>query len=137
MLVLSRKTNQEILINGNIKVSVLKIKGNVVRLGIEAPSEVSIKRGELVTHEIDFPNVETTEGSDDSASFTLSIDASAVKASEVSEEPAGYQLLPLHTEESLVDCDSANLANDIQTQFPGTLNRGLCCESISCQRESA
>jgi len=49
MLVLSRKTEQEILVNGNIKISVLKIKGNVVRIGIEAPAEVSIKRGELVT----------------------------------------------------------------------------------------
>jgi carbon storage regulator CsrA len=57
MLVLSRKIDQEILINGNIKISVLKIKGNVVRIGIEAPDEVSIKRGELQIQEVDFPRI--------------------------------------------------------------------------------
>lgn len=47
MLVLSRKLNQEIQIGDNIKITVLKIKGNTVRLGIEAPRDVHIVRGEL------------------------------------------------------------------------------------------
>lgn len=47
MLVLNRKSDQEILVGGNIRVKVLSVKGNTVRLGIEAPGEVSILRGEL------------------------------------------------------------------------------------------
>ena len=48
MLVLSRKRNQEIVVNGNIRIHVIDIKGNSVRLGIEAPKEVAILRGELI-----------------------------------------------------------------------------------------
>lgn len=47
MLVLSRKSSQEIMIGKNVKVTVLQIKGNTVRLGIEAPREVRVVRGEL------------------------------------------------------------------------------------------
>lgn len=47
MLVLSRKPNEEILIGDNIKITVLKVKGNTVRIGIEAPAAVKVKRGEL------------------------------------------------------------------------------------------
>jgi carbon storage regulator len=47
MLVLSRKTNQTIVIDGNIEIQVLKIKGNTVRLGIKAPSTIKVLRGEL------------------------------------------------------------------------------------------
>ena len=47
MLVLTRKLNQEIVIGENIKITVLKVKGNTVRLGIEAPPEIRIVRSEL------------------------------------------------------------------------------------------
>jgi carbon storage regulator CsrA len=47
MLVLSRKQNQEIIIGDNIKITILKTKGNTVRIGIEAPRDVSVRRGEL------------------------------------------------------------------------------------------
>ena len=47
MLVLSRKQKQEILIGDNVKITVLKVKGNTVRLGIEAPRDVHVLRGEL------------------------------------------------------------------------------------------
>lgn len=48
MLVLSRKLNQLIQIGDKITISVLRIEGNVVRLGIEAPLEIKIIRGELI-----------------------------------------------------------------------------------------
>lgn len=51
MLVLSRKLNQEIVIGDNVKITVLKIKGNTVRLGIEAPRNVRVIRGELPKHD--------------------------------------------------------------------------------------
>lgn len=47
MLVLSRKKNEAIVIDGNIKIEVLKVKGNTIRLGITAPKEVKVLRGEL------------------------------------------------------------------------------------------
>lgn len=47
MLVLSRKKNQSIILDGNISVEVLQIKGNTVRLGITAPKSVRVLRGEL------------------------------------------------------------------------------------------
>ena len=47
MLVLSRKLNENIIINGNITVTVLEIQGSRVRLGIVAPRVVLVNRGEI------------------------------------------------------------------------------------------
>ena len=46
MLVLTRKLHEEIIIDGGIRVSVLRIEGNRVRIGVSAPSELSIRRPE-------------------------------------------------------------------------------------------
>ena len=47
MLVLSRKTNESIVIDGNITVSVLRVDNDNVRLGIEAPLEIPVLRKEI------------------------------------------------------------------------------------------
>jgi carbon storage regulator CsrA len=47
MLVLTRKMNEQIQIGDNITVSILRIKGNTVRVGIQAPRQVRVIRGEL------------------------------------------------------------------------------------------
>jgi carbon storage regulator len=47
MLVLSRKKNESIIINDNITVTVIEIRGDKVRLGIEAPKDVSVHRREV------------------------------------------------------------------------------------------
>lgn len=47
MLVLSRKPGEQVYIGNNITITVVEIKGNRVRLGIEAPSDVSVLRAEL------------------------------------------------------------------------------------------
>lgn len=48
MLVLTRSIGERLFIqNGEIKIQVLEIKGNQVRLGIEAPKEISIHREEV------------------------------------------------------------------------------------------
>jgi carbon storage regulator len=47
MLVLSRKVGESLVIADNIKLTIVKISGNRVRLGIEAPEDVSILRGEI------------------------------------------------------------------------------------------
>lgn len=48
MLVLARKTSERIVIGGNIVITIVKIDGNKVRIGIEAPEDVSIIRAELL-----------------------------------------------------------------------------------------
>lgn len=47
MLVLSRKPEEQVLVGENIRVTVLKVRGNRVRLGFEAPPGVPITREEL------------------------------------------------------------------------------------------
>ncbi len=47
MLVLSRKLSQSIIINYDIVVTVLGVKGDTVRLGIEAPGEIPVHRWEV------------------------------------------------------------------------------------------
>lgn len=47
MLVLSRKLNQQIRINDRVTLTILRIQGKSVRIGIEAPKDVHIVRGEL------------------------------------------------------------------------------------------
>ena len=47
MLVLSRKTNESIIIDGNITVSVLRVDHDNVRIGIEAPLEIPVLRKEI------------------------------------------------------------------------------------------
>jgi carbon storage regulator len=51
VLVLSRKSNESIIIGDNIVIRVLRVEGNKVRIGIEAPSDVPILRDELQPHE--------------------------------------------------------------------------------------
>lgn len=47
MLVLSRKKNESIIINDHITVTVVEIRGDKVRLGIDAPKDVSVHRREV------------------------------------------------------------------------------------------
>jgi carbon storage regulator len=47
MLVLSRKLNEKILVDDNVIITLLEIKGGRVRIGISAPTETTVLRGEL------------------------------------------------------------------------------------------
>ncbi len=47
MLVLSRKKDESIVINNNIRIVVVEIRGDKVRLGVEAPKEVPVHRREV------------------------------------------------------------------------------------------
>lgn len=48
MLVLSRKAEEQIAIGNGIRITVLSVRGNRVRLGIHAPDDVTIHRLEMV-----------------------------------------------------------------------------------------
>lgn len=62
MLVLSRKIGEKLVIDGNITVEVLRVHGNRVALGISAPANVRVLRGELKPHPaeaaIDYSEIE-------------------------------------------------------------------------------
>ena len=47
MLILTRKSDESIIIGNNIEVKVLKIQGNQVQIGINAPKDISIYRQEI------------------------------------------------------------------------------------------
>ena len=47
MLVLSRKTNEQLQIGDNIKITILRVRGQSIRIGIEAPPDVQIRRAEV------------------------------------------------------------------------------------------
>lgn len=47
MLVLSRTREQQIVIDGNIVVTVVEVRGDKVRLGIDAPKEIPVHRREV------------------------------------------------------------------------------------------
>lgn len=47
MLALSRKKNESLIINNNVEITILEIKGEQVKIGITAPKDVSIYRKEV------------------------------------------------------------------------------------------
>ena len=47
MLVLSRKKDETIIINDNIQITIVDIRGDKIRVGIDAPPEVAIHREEI------------------------------------------------------------------------------------------
>ena len=47
MLALARKVNESIVINDNIEITVLEVKGDQIKLGIDAPKSVPVYRKEL------------------------------------------------------------------------------------------
>ncbi len=48
MLVLSRKTGEHVVIAGQLKVRILAVDGDTVRLGFDGPKTIEVKRSELV-----------------------------------------------------------------------------------------
>lgn len=47
MLILTRKVGESILIGNDISITILSVRGNQVKLGVEAPKEVSVHREEI------------------------------------------------------------------------------------------
>lgn len=47
MLILSRKPGESIVIDGNIHVKIMRVDGDVVKIGIEAPADVPVHRQEV------------------------------------------------------------------------------------------
>jgi carbon storage regulator len=58
MLVLSRKISESIIINENVRVTVVSVQGNRVRLAIDAPRDVQVDRAEVHAQRQEFVEVE-------------------------------------------------------------------------------
>jgi len=81
MLVLTRKPQEKIRIGDGITITVIKTKGKGVRLGIEAPADVPVLRGELVAARDSFASQE--EQAADSADGPDTVQFARVKRSRV------------------------------------------------------
>ena len=69
MLVLSRKKNESIVINNEITIVVVEIRGDKVRLGVEAPREVPVHRREVfdaIQRNLESQGSEKTEHTEES-----------------------------------------------------------------------
>jgi carbon storage regulator len=54
MLVLTRRIGEEIIIGNNIRVKIVAVKGDRIRVGIDAPSDVSVDRAEIHSRRMEF-----------------------------------------------------------------------------------
>ena len=70
MLVLSRKLNEKIKLGDDIEIMIVAISGDTVRLGINAPKDLKILRGEIYA-EIQRQNREAVAGEDCGQAFQL------------------------------------------------------------------
>lgn len=64
MLVLTRKTNQSIMIGDDIEITVLSVSGDKVRIGIEAPRDISVFRREVIDNAESEPSEDGTSGTE-------------------------------------------------------------------------
>jgi carbon storage regulator len=79
MLILTRKTDESIIIGNNVEVKILKLQGNQVHIGISAPREVSIYRKEIY-EQIKNENASAVQSSiDDSSIKNLESNLSSIR----------------------------------------------------------
>jgi|SRR5262245_6992765 len=89
MLVLTRKLQQQIKIGEQVTVTILRVKGNTVRVGVEAPRDVRVVRGELPKVDRAAPSADSVD--DEAAHGT---DGGRVDASAKEPEPVESSLVP-------------------------------------------
>lgn len=67
MLILTRRVGETLMIGNDVTVTVLGVKGNQVRVGVNAPKDVSVHREEIYDRIQDEPEGGKDKGSDDSS----------------------------------------------------------------------
>ena len=94
MLVLTRKLQQQIKIGDQITVTILRVKGHTVRVGIEAPRDVRVVRGELPPKADESPTAQETTIIE--AVVKVSDEADTDSAAECPPAAGGPSLPPRH-----------------------------------------
>ena len=69
MLVLSRKPGEQIRVGDNITITVVEVRGNRVKIGIEAPRSVGVVRSELESHPATVGRAATNEVENDAEDY--------------------------------------------------------------------
>ena len=82
MLVLSRRVGESVVIGENVVVTVLEVRGDVIRVGIEAPREIQVHRSEVYT-----AIEEANRGAASPSAAEVSAFASAVASRETGRTP--------------------------------------------------
>ena len=62
MLILTRRINESLVIGDDVTVTILGVKGNQVRIGVDAPRNVSVHREELAHKDDETPTSRTDKG---------------------------------------------------------------------------
>jgi carbon storage regulator CsrA len=146
MLVLTRKLDESLRIGDDIKITVLRVKGNTVRIGIEAPRDVRVVRSELkmddecrteqgdssatVAAIVDSPTIASPRlfvgkvSSDSGAEETQSLESDELVAKDKSEPKPRIVLQEVNIEDSSV----APSAAPLREFFRG--HRGLTAVSV-------
>ena len=65
MLILTRRINESLIIGDNVTVTILGVKGNQVRIGVDAPRDVAVHRQELAQKQESAVDDGSSESSDD------------------------------------------------------------------------
>ena len=86
MLVLSRRVGESVVIGDDVTITVLEVRGDVVRVGVDAPRSVKVHRAELVA-ELAASNQESASPSQDAVS-SLAKALSSKRRPAPPEEPA-------------------------------------------------
>ncbi|WP_426242287.1 carbon storage regulator CsrA [Nocardioides sp. LHG3406-4] len=64
MLVLSRRIGESVVVGDNIAITILEVRGDIVRVGIDAPRDVKVHRAELLA-ELEQTNKQAASPTDD------------------------------------------------------------------------
>ena len=76
MLILTRRVGETVMIGNEVAVTVLRVKGNQVRLGVNAPKSISVQREEI------FQRIKRENGQDEASSHAADDTAEAAEVGE-------------------------------------------------------
>ena len=89
MLVLTRKIDEQIVIGDDIKITLIRVRGNTVRLGIEAPRDVRIVRSEIEFSDKQLPEDDQLLAERQDAFAHPSIELTSSRPNKMADEDTG------------------------------------------------
>lgn len=114
MLVLTRKQQQQIQIGEGVTITILKVKGNTVRIGIDAPSDVKVVRSELEPEEKPTP----VQKSDTPATPSQIDQVAAPSRQRGEQSKEGYQVLSFRVDKQTGERIKAAAPDGKRNQSP-------------------